>query len=100
MWVHADVVKVNGQSQSYLRVSEHEAQKASRLLSAACGFGVDVTGVIVILADVLDVKREPIRARVVSRREIARWLRRQPRVLDTRAIDAIFVVARRSTTWM
>ncbi len=99
VWVRTDVVKVNGQSQNYLRVSEHEAQKASRILSAACGFGVDVTGVVVILADTFDVKREPIRARVVSRREIARWLRRQSPVLDTRDIDAIFAVARRSTTW-
>ena len=28
VWVHTDVVKVNGQSRNYLRVSEHEAQKA------------------------------------------------------------------------
>jgi hypothetical protein len=100
VWVHTDVVKVNGQSRNYLRVSEHEAQKASRLLSAACGFGVSVTGVVVILADALVVKREPTRARVVPRREIAGWLRRQPALLDTRAVEAIFSVARRSTTWM
>ncbi len=100
VWVHTDVVKVNGQNRNYLRISEHEAQKASRLLSSTCGFRVGVTGVLVILADTLDVKREPLRARVVTRREIARWLRRRPRLLDSRAVDAIFAVARRSTTWM
>src|SRR6185437_3583401 len=38
VWVHTEVVKVNGQSRDYLRVSEHEARKASRILTTACGY--------------------------------------------------------------
>ena len=59
-----------------------------------------VTGLVVILAERFEVKRAPTRARVVGRKEIARWLRRQRSVLDATAVDAIFAVARRSTTWL
>jgi hypothetical protein len=94
------VVKVNGQSQRYLRISEHEAQKAAQTLSAACGFTVAVTGVVVIVADSLQFAGTPTRARVVGRNDIAHWLRRQPVVLGSEVVDSVFAIARRSTTWV
>lgn len=36
-----------GQRQPYIRNSRHEAGRAARLLTAACGFPVAVTGVVV-----------------------------------------------------
>jgi hypothetical protein len=100
VWVNTEVVKVNGQSQRYIQISEHEAQKASRLLSVACGFPVAATGVVVIVADSLKFAGKPTRARVVGRKDIAYMLRRQPAVLDGTAVDSIFAMARRSTTWL
>jgi hypothetical protein len=100
VWVNTEVVKVNGQSQRYIQISEHEAQKASRLLSATCGFGVAATGVVVIVADSLKFAGKPTRARVVGRKDIAYWLRRQPPALDATAVESIFAMARRSTTWV
>ena len=99
VWVNTDVVKVNGQSQKYIRISEHEAQRASRSLSAACGFQIAVTGVVVIVADSLTFAGTPTRARVVGRTDIAHWLRRQPVVIDEPTVESIFAMARRSTTW-
>ena len=100
VWVHTEVVKVNGQSRDYPRLSEHEADKTSRILSAACGFAVGVTGVVVVLASALEFGGQPTRARVVGRKEIARWLRARPAVLDATAVAAIYAVARQSTTWL
>ena len=100
VWVHTEVVKVNGQSRDYARVSEHEARKASRILSAACGYPVGVTGVVVVLASALVFGAHPTRAQVVGRKEIARWLRSRPPVLDAPAVASIYAVARQSTTWL
>ena len=41
-WVPGRTLLVNGQKQPHLRNAGHEAQRASRLLSAAAGFRVDV----------------------------------------------------------
>jgi nuclease-like protein len=99
VWVHTEVVKVNGQTRDYPRVSEHEARHASRLLSGACGFPVAVTGVVVVLASALHFGSHPTRTPVVGRKEIARWLRAQPPVLDAATVASIYAVARQSTTW-
>ena len=42
VWVAGRIFLVNGQKQPHLRNAGHEAQRASRLLSAAAGFRVDV----------------------------------------------------------
>lgn len=99
VWVHTSVVMVNGQPQPYLRVSEHEARRAGRLLSSACGFPVAVGGVVVVLADSLRFAGHPDRVHLVGRRDVASWLGRRPRVLDTGSVESIYTVARRSTTW-
>lgn len=59
---------INGQRQPYLRNSRHEAGRASRLLSAACGFPVVASGVVVpVGADDLTIKSPPVDVHVVSR---------------------------------
>jgi hypothetical protein len=100
VWVADDVILVNGQRQPYVRNSRHEAARASRLLSAACSFPVQVTGVVVpVNASDITIRSAPQGVHVVGRRRLARWLRRRDDVLDEQTVAAIFEVARRPATW-
>jgi Nuclease-related domain len=97
--VYDRAILVDGHKQPYLRNSTHEAQRASRLLTAACGFPVTAAPLIVVLCDELIIKRQPIDVQVIGRRDIALWLRKRPAVLTGAEVDAIWEYARRSTTW-
>jgi hypothetical protein len=100
VWVGGDVLMVNGARHPYVRNSRHEALRAGRLLSAASGSPVHVVGVVVpVNANDLTIAKPPADVHVVGRRRLRRWLRRRPTVLDDDTIEAIFQVARRSTTW-
>jgi hypothetical protein len=89
IWVGANTFLVNGQRQPYLRNSRHEATRAARLLTAACGFPVAVTGVVV-----------PVNADdIVNRSRLASWLRSQDEVLNDTSVTAIFDAARQPATW-
>ena len=102
IWVRGDTFMVNGHRQPYIRNSRHEAKRAAGLLSASCGFPVEVAGVVVpVRAADVAVKKAPDDVFVGSRAQVSRWLRRCPEVLRADAIEAIFATAtaRRSTTW-
>lgn len=100
VWVGGNTLMINGQRQPYIRNSRHEARRASKLLTAACGFPVGVTGVVVpVGADDVTVRAQPDDVRVVYRRALAQWLRDQPGALTREQVEAIFTAARRSTTW-
>ena len=97
--VYERAILIDGHKQPYLRNSMHEAQRASRLLTKACGFPVTAAPLIVVLCDELIIKRQPIDVQVVGRRDIALWLRKRPAVLTGAEVDAIWEQARRSTRW-
>ena len=100
IWVGGDTLLVNGTRQPYLRNSRHEAARASRLLTAACGFPVEVTGVVVpVNASDVVIKKAPVGVHVVNRRRLSRWLRGRARVLDADRIDAVYAAARRPSIW-
>jgi hypothetical protein len=100
IWVGGDTVLVNGRRQPYVRNSRFEAKRASRLLSDAHGAAVTATGVIVpVQADELVIKKPPADVHIVNRMRLVSWLRSLPEVLDEAALDGIFDVARRSSTW-
>jgi hypothetical protein len=100
IWVGGDTLLVNGVRYPYIRNSRHEAGRAARLLTAACGFPVMVTGVVVtVRANDLVVKKAPDDVQVLTRRQLRRWLRRRPDVLDQRSMDRIYEAARRPATW-
>lgn len=100
IWVRDNAFRVNGQQQPYIRNSRHEARRAGRHLTEACGFPVDVTGIVVpVGADDLTIKQQPADVVVVNRMALAPWLRRRPHLLEEATVDAIFEAARRSTTW-
>jgi Nuclease-related domain/Protein of unknown function (DUF2510) len=100
VWVAERAFLVNGQKTDYLRKSRHEASRASRLLSAGCGFPVEARAVIVVLAARLTVKQQPQGIGVVKRRQIVTWLSKQPLVLQPEAVECIYTIARRDTTWL
>lgn len=90
---------VNGQQTEHLRHSRAEGERASRLLSAACGCPVRADPVLVVMCGDLRIKEEPVGASVVAGREVTRWLERRPEVLDPDLTERIYDVARRESTW-
>lgn len=100
LYVRGDRFMVNGRFQPYVRNSRFEAQRASKLLTEAIGRPVPVTGVVVPLgAESLTVKEQPADVWVVARMQIHTWLRARPQVLTDTAVEEIYEVARRSSTW-
>lgn len=100
IWVGGDTLMVNGQRQPYVRNARHEAARASKLLTQACGWHVPVEGLVILVnADDLKIKTPPTDVHVMWRRRAVRWLRRHDEVLNHESVDSIFDAARRSTTW-
>jgi Nuclease-related domain len=100
IWIGGDTFLVDGNRQPYIRNSRHEAARAAKLLTAACGFSVYVEGVIVTVnADDVTIKKAPNGVHVVPRMQVAKWLLRHGDIHNGEALDAIFDAARRSTTW-
>jgi hypothetical protein len=100
IWVGGNTFMVNGARHPYIRNSRHEAVRAGRLLSQACGFPVEARGVIAVIDPRnFTIKEQPADVAVTTRVQLSRWLARQPQVLDPHQIDAIFGIARRSSTW-
>ena len=90
----------NRPEHNYVRASPSEGRKAACLLGAACGFEVVVKPVIAFVNAIdLEVKEQPADVRICSRRRIAEWLAAPPRTLSPERVEAIFSIARRSTTW-
>ncbi|WP_406830264.1 nuclease-related domain-containing protein [Pedococcus sp. KACC 23699] len=100
IWVGGNTFMVNGAKQPYIRNARHEAQRAAKILGDACGFPVFVEGLIITVnASDVTVKAQPDGVIVVPRMQVAKWLPRLGDILTMEDIDAIYDVARRSTTW-
>jgi len=101
LWVAGDTFMVNGVRQPYVRNSRHEASRASRLLSAAVGHPITVTGVVVpVNGHTLSIKQPPADVAVVPRRQLRRWLSSLPQALPAAIVKSLYEQARRSTTWL
>ena len=104
IWVAKYQMRVNGQPVDYLRNARHEGQRASKLLTAATGFPVEVRSCVVVLTNTfvpnVTYKQMPDDVMVLDRMDIPGWFKRRKRVLTDDRIDAIYDVARRSTTWV
>lgn len=103
VWVGGNTLMVNGRRAPYVRNSLFEARRTSSLLTAALG-GTPLTTtalIAVVGARQVTVKSQPAEGDVVvlTRRRVVRWLTRQPVALTGTEIEAIYEVARRSTTW-
>ena len=103
IWVGGDTFLVNGRQVPYVRNSRHEARRAAGRLTEQAGFPVEATGVIAVMGahKGFTVKKQPEDGAVVvvQRRHVTRLLLKVSPRLTTRQIDAIYEVARRSTTW-
>ena len=99
VWVAEHAFLVDGQRTDYIRNSRFEAKRASSLLSAACGFGVVVEPVLVVMSAAMTIKAMPDGVHVIGRKDIASWLARRPSLLTEDGVDQIFNKARRDSTW-
>lgn len=100
IWLTERGVRVNGQSMPYLHKSRFEAERASKLLTAACSIPVHVQPVIVFVDTAkLVIKGTPEDVAVTTCRELRRFLTKQPTRLTQLAADHIYVMARSSVTW-
>jgi hypothetical protein len=103
VWVGGDTFMVNGQQVPCIRNSWHEVRRAARLLTEQAGFPVAVTGLIAVMGahNGLTVKEQPKGGAVVvvQRKRLSQHLSNLPATLTPREIDAVYEVARRSTTW-
>jgi hypothetical protein len=101
VWVGGDTLMINGGRVPYVRNSRHEAERATRLLSAAVGRPVPVAGMIVLVGCNLPIKIKtaPRDVHVVTRRKLASWFSGLGQVWSDAELTDIWEAARRSTTW-
>jgi Nuclease-related domain len=97
--VYERAIYVSGTKQSYILKSRAEGRHSSKLLSAACGFDVPVTPVVVIMASELNIKGQPGDVVVIGRKQIVRWLSEQPPRCEPLRVAAIFAAARQRGVW-
>lgn len=99
MTVYERVVCASGTRQFDITNSRHEGEHAAKLLSAACGFAVTVTPVVVTMASELTIKSSPTDVAVVGRRIIANWLTNQPSRLLPSQVEGFYMAARQRPNW-
>lgn len=102
IWVSGDILMVNGFRQPHVRNARYEAQRASRLISGCVGFEVPVRGLVVLVGTASETVKEQPRdgaVLVATPRAARRWIQRQPEVLSEAAVERVYAMARRSTTW-
>jgi hypothetical protein len=103
VWVGGNTFLVNGTRAPYIRNSRYEATRAARLLTAAAGQPVEVRAIIAVMGAQrgLTIKQQPAdgAVRVVARKELRRYLTNLPPRLSPPDVEALYVLARRSTTW-
>ena len=100
IWVAGQTLMVSGMKQRHLYNSAHEAARASKLLSAAVGTAVDVTGVVVLVEPQrLTVKQKPRQVLVVTERQLLGCLQRRRIVLSEEQVQSIASAAVNARTW-
>lgn len=98
--VAGDLFMVDGRRHTYTDLARRQALDATARLTAACGFSVHATAVVVpVGADQFLVKRQPLGVGVVPRARVNRWLNEQTATLSPSDVAAIYAAARRSDVW-
>jgi hypothetical protein len=100
VWAAGRALRINGFQQDYVRNSQFEAARASKLLTTAVGRPIEVTPLIVLVgvSEVSYGWRRPV-VDVVTSRGIVRNLRRRRKILSPDAVSEIADVASRRGTW-
>ena len=99
VWVGGRTVLLNGTRVDYIRNSEHEARRAGKLLSQASGLPVSVEPLLVVIARTVTIKEAPQNVSLLTHSSVCAWLSARPGCLGPDVVDAIYEMARRSTTW-
>jgi hypothetical protein len=94
-------VYVSGRATRYVHVARQEAERATKLLSAALGSPVHVTALLSIVSQYRVVKNQPRGGGVyvMGPRETRKYLEGLPAVLTAEQVSRLGLLARRSTTW-
>jgi Nuclease-related domain len=100
VWAAGHALRINGFRQDYIRNSEHEAARASKLLTSAVGRPIVVTPLIVMvgISELNYGVKRPV-VDVVTSRGIVRNLKRRRSVLTPAEVDEVAGVAGRRGTW-
>ena len=100
IWLGGNTLMVNGARQPYVHNSRFEASRAQKLLLAATGIQVPVTGLIVIVeAETWKIKEQPEDVVVLSDIQLRRWLTKQQGCLPPDLVKKIYTTACDSRIW-
>ena len=100
IWVGSRRLLVNGQPKDHLRNTRYEATRTQKLLSAAAGTEVLVTGVIAIVgAKQITIGERPADVAVLDAARLTRWLKKQKPRLDELQTAALSTLVRDAATW-
>ncbi|MDV8148919.1 nuclease-related domain-containing protein [Arthrobacter sp. B10-11] len=100
VWVAGRTLMVAGQRTRHIPNAAHEAARAGKLLAAASGVPVNPTGVVVVIAPrSLTIKKKPDGAKVLTDRQLLRWLRGLPPALPADQVFRLVSAARAPRTW-
>lgn len=102
VYVSGETTLVNGFRHYHTRTSRALASIVARQLTASVGFDVDVMAVVAMTnAREMIVREQPRdgRVHVTTAKGARAWVRQQPECLSPPAVERIFAMARRSTTW-
>lgn len=100
VWVAGRTLMVAGKKTRHLYNAAYEAARASKLLGAAVGSAVDVTGVVVVVdPKSLTVRSQPDQVVVLREVQLLAWLKRRRRVLGPAEVGQIAAAAALARTW-
>ena len=97
--IYSRALYVNGHRASYYPAAKHEAERASKLLTAQLGRPVTVTGVLAILADDFDIKERPTDLLVGTPRGVKAKFLKAPVSLSAQDVIEITAAASKPETW-
>jgi len=97
--VRADTVLTNGRATAFVPKAEHEAGRAGKLLSAALGRPVHVSGAIAIIADDVKVQQQPRNVFVGRPRGVKSWMLKRSPVISPHEVIEIAAAANKPATW-
>lgn len=100
VWVAGRTLMVAGKKTRHLYNAAYEAAWASKLLSAAVGAAVDVTGMVVVVdPKSLTIRSQPDQVVVVREGQLLGWLGRRRRELGPSEVGRIAAAAVLAKTW-
>ncbi|MEW9873937.1 nuclease-related domain-containing protein [Arthrobacter sp. HS15c] len=100
VWVAGRTLMVAGKKTRHLYNAAYEAARASKLLSAAVGSAVNVTGMVVVVDPKgMTIRSQPDQVVVLREVQLLGWLKRCRRVLGPAEVGQIAAAATLARTW-